>query len=333
MKSKLILAFVIATILILSACDISSTHNNDISLPSAALSNDSQNTNKNESSVVYQTFEEALLTSTDVVKVHYVGHRPFGDSLTEYEFKVLERILGDAADTIYVYVANESVSILGGLSSMSYNQGDIMFNAETNYLLPLQRLRGAMLRTHDDGYTFIHNLIVNLDNPSLSIMYNESLSIHSSELSFDNRNLRENQIISFIENRVVNNPPMRAHIRSDNTDDILLGSQYILVIEINEPRRLMNAQTTRDWMETDIYFCTIVSVLKGNIDVGFDISVVFFANTVQTGEQHIVAVERLYDGSTTFELSSKNSLFRTEQLDEIMITLDLDYYDEMDVDE
>ena len=91
-----------------------------------------------------------------------------------------------------------------------------------------------------------------------------------------------------------------------------------MIVEINEPRRLVSAQVTRDWMETDIYHATVVRALKGNLDAGLRVDVEFFADTVQTGEQHIVVVERLTRGSTTFIFTSRNSLFRMDQLDEIL---------------
>jgi hypothetical protein len=53
-----------------------------------------------------------------------------------------------------------------------------------------------------------------------------------------------------------------------------------------------------------------------NADGSF--AVVFGADTVRTGELHIVAVEPLTVGSSTYEFTSKNSLFSMDQLDEIM---------------
>jgi len=261
---------------------------------------------------VHVSFEDALLFSTDVVIVRYVERRPFGETLIEFEFAVIDRVLGDAADTIFVYATYDYAPT-----------GDMAFNRGTNYLLVLNRLQGATLSTHEDGYTFIHNLIINLDTPALSTMYNEPLSTHSTEIDFEDSTLAKEQIIIFVESKTENNSPAREHIRSDDIVDIVNYSPYILIVEISEPRRLVHEQVTRDWMETDIFFCTVVRALKGETDIGTDeISVIFFAYTVQVGEQHIVAVERVTEGSTTFELSSRNSLFGMEQLYEIMMVLD-----------
>jgi len=314
---KKIMATMIAILLItiLTACDVEDTH---VANAAADNSTATQSPSRITTSVVYITFEEALLSSTDVVIAHYVGHRPFGENLIEFEFSVIDRVFGNAADTIFVYATNSYASIMGGVAASTYNQSALMFNRGTNYLLPLQRLEGAHLRTHEDGYLFIHNLIMNLDNPHLSTMYNEPLSLHSSEVSFESRSLADEAILTFVSEKTANNRPAREHIRSENMEDIINGSPHVFIVEINEPRRLVSQQVTRDWGETDIYHATVVRTLKGNLDAGLRVDVVFFADTVQTGEQHIVAVERIERGSTTFRFTSRNSLFRMDQLDEIL---------------
>jgi hypothetical protein len=50
----------------------------------------------------------------------------------------------------------------------------------------------------------------------------------------------------------------------------------------------------------------------------------FFSDTVFQGEQHIVAVERISEGSSSFNFTSRNSLFSMDQLDENMEILDND---------
>jgi len=107
------------------------------------------------------------------------------------------------------------------------------------------------------------------------------------------------------------------HIRSDKIEDIINGSPYVFVVEINDPISLSRVPPS-DWAEADTYDCTVIKSLKGDISVGYDYWGVYFANTVFTGEQHIVAVERLEEGSNMFRFTSKNSLFRMEQLEEIM---------------
>ena len=289
-------------------------------------------------SVMYLTFEEALLQSTDVVIATYVESRPFGRNLTEFEFLVQDRVLGNAADTIFVYAANRDASIIGGISASNYHQGQLSFHQGTNYLLPLNRLQGATRNTHDDGFIFIHNLVINLDNPSVSTMYNEPLSIHADTINFNSRSLSRQSITSFVEDITEDNPPAQDFIRSDAIEDIILGSPYVLIVEINEPQRL-NEEALSDWRSTDIYFVTVLEVLKGERNaedfepgrriieehggsrtVGTDI--IFFADTVFTGERHIVAVESPRENDPgALRFTSRNSLFSMDQLDEILAIL------------
>jgi len=268
-----------------------------------------------EKSYVYRTFEEALLASTDVIIAQYVGHKDFGETLIVYEFVVHERVLGNAADRFFVYLENiYATTTRRELASSNVN---MLFENSTSYLLALEKLWGADLKTHEDGYIFINNLVVNLDNPSESNMYNEPLSKHSTKLDFNNSNLSREQIISFVSELTANNTLSREHIRSGNIEDIISGSHYVLVVEINEALRLLNEQASRDWMETDIYYCTIIQTLKGDIEVGHKMSMVFFADTVKTGQQFIIAAERLSEGGNMYTMSSKNSVYDMNQLEEI----------------
>ncbi|MDR2589503.1 MAG: hypothetical protein LBC71_00705 [Oscillospiraceae bacterium] len=307
MKKLIILKLIVLTML--TACN--SVETNEV------------NDNQYSISVIYQDFDETLHSSTDIVMVNYIGHKPFGDNLIEYEFIVIDRILGSAESTIFVYIESNNVSVIKSGGNIDYNLAETMFDVGIDYVIVLKRLQGAMLKTHEDGYLLINNLIINMDTPSLSTMYNEPLSRHSTRLNFASANISENQITQYIKNETVNNIQMEQPIRSDNIVEIIGKSPYIVIINIEEPRRLVNQQVTKDWMETDIYFVSIERVLKGIIDNAIDIevSVIFLADMVKTGEQYIVAVDRIEESSNTFELTTKNSLFDIRQLDEILTLL------------
>jgi hypothetical protein len=212
----------------------------------------------------YESFDDALTGHvTDVVIAQYVGHRPFGEHLTEFEFVVSDRIFGNAADRIFIYEENNiQVTVDGAPTSISYQPGEIAFTSDTDYLLPLWRVSSPYALIHDDGYRFSFGLVVDLDNPSNSTMFNDSLAPHSEYLDFDDDISRE-EIVSFVYERTRNNTLAKEFIRSEEMTDIIEGSPYILLVEINEPRRLSNAQGTMDWMSTDIYYVTLVQSLKG----------------------------------------------------------------------
>jgi len=271
-------------------------------------------------SIIYRTFEEALLESTDVVIVRYVAHRPFRETLIEFEFTVIDRILGNAADTIFVYASNEYMSIIGSPSTSTYSSQTLTFTREADYILVLRGLHGATGHTHEDGFTFINNLVINLDNPVVSTMYNEPLHLHATELDFQNntRNvLMRSQVIEFISIATINNSPGPQHIRSDCLVDIVNGSPYVLVVEIYEPIRLVHQQVTRDWMETDIFSVIAIETLKGDFGEGSMLWMVFEAYAVQVGERHVITAERVEGEGSFFRPTSRNSLHTEDQLPEI----------------
>jgi len=274
----------------------------------------------------YFTFEEALIEfpPTDVVIAQYVGHRPFGENLTEFEFVVLERVLGDAADRIFVYEENVNAHVMGIEREVSYMPANITFDPGTEYLLPLQGISSPYARIHEDGFRFILNIAIDLNDPASSTMYSEPLYQHAEDFDFS-RSISRQQIVSHMDELTRGNPPARGFIRSEEIVDILHGSPYVFVVEVDEPLRMAHEMGTTDWMvPNDLYFVTIVQVLKGDIDVdAFDAEfvVMFFADTVLPGEQHIVAVAPNREGNTWFRFTSRNSLFRMDQLDEIMFVL------------
>ena len=268
----------------------------------------------------YLTFEEALLRfpPTDVVIAQFVEQRPFGESLTEFEFVVSDRILGNAADRIFIYAERRDACVMGG--TVRYIPGDLTFAPETDYLLPLIGARTPYSLTHDDSFSVIRNIVIDLDNLTNSIMYSEPLAEHTEVLNLNSRSLSRYAIIDFVEELTRGNAPGRDFIRSEAIEDIVHGSPNIWVVEINEPRRL-NAEAVTDWMRTDIYHVTVTQVLKGDgaVAAGEEVVMIFFADTVLPGEQHIVAVDSLREGgSSSYSFTSRDSLFRMDQLDEIL---------------
>ena len=245
-------------------------------------------------------FEYLLSESTDVVIAQYINSKPFGETLTENEFAVSDRILGNAPDKIFIY---------------SEGSGNL-FNTGIDYLLPLSKIRGVTAKTHEDGYVLLFNLIIDLNNPQKSTMHGELLTLRSVGLDFSDQNLSKTQIVSYVQEKTKNNKPSKDYIKSDRIEDIIYDSPNILFIEVNKDGLLTSPRTV--WASSDIYWCTVVQTLKGNIEPGFELVMVFFADTVKPGEQYIIAAEPLEEGNNDFlVLTSKNSLFEMERLDEI----------------
>jgi len=271
----------------------------------------------------YVGFEEALKDATDVVVAQYVGSRPFGEKLTEYEFEVLDRVLGDAADRIFIYEANDvSITVSGDRHRIIYRPGEITFIPEIDYLLPLMSLDSVYSNTRENGFRLIDNIVINLDEPSNSTMYNEPLNPHSRRLDFDNSQISRDQIISRVQRLTRRNTPAEDFIRSEDIADIINGSPYVLVVEVGEVLRLSGEGSGgADWRSTDIYYVTLIESLKGDIVVEDELVIVFLADSVFLSERHIVAVRQRPDGSF-YHLTSRNSLFSMDQLGEILEIID-----------
>ena len=278
-----------------------------------------------EASFAYMTFEEAITEfASDVVIAQYKGSRPFGTSLIEAEFIVLDRILGYAGDRIFVYSENNvSAGIFGTELSVAYMPGNLEFSNGTTYMLPLIRVSRAHTNIQDEGFVFIRDIVINLDNPTMSVMYSEELSRHSTHLDFDTlsnaRGMDINSfLVSYVNDLTRHNTPSRGIIKSNEIEDVLNESPYVFLVEIGEPLRLSHEQHNTDLMATDLYFITIIRELKGNAVITYDTVMIFVADTVSQGQQYIVAVEPIIEGSSWFQLTSRNSLFQMGQTAEIL---------------
>jgi len=259
------------------------------------------------------TFESAVEIATDVVVAEFVERRPFGQSATEYEFVVHDRIFGNAADTIFVYVVYDEMS-------HRFADSDFKFAAGTQYLLTLIILANIYASFHYDGYMFASDLILNLDDPSKSTMYGQTLSAHSY-MNFDSSGLAKEHVISYVRSLPRNPYEVvdRVFITSDNLREIIINSPYVLVIEIGEPRRLASQALQSDLQATDIYYATVVEALKGDMEVGKILPIIFFADTVSPGETHLVSIAPSDPAVPYFyRFTSRNSLHSLDQRDEII---------------
>jgi len=249
-----------------------------------------------------------------VIIVRYVGQRPFGRTLIELEFSVVDRILGNAADRIFVYMEDPTDRI----------PYDFTFNARADYLLALQRISDPYGNTHEDGFLLIRNIIIDVDNPQNSPMYRRNTFEPSEGEGLNlGAGATRQQIVSYFE-QVTRVMPLREErmIKSEVVEDIIHWSPYVLVVEIGRPSRLASEVSPSDWGPTDIFYATVIDVLDnwGYIAVGDEIEVIFVADTVRVGEQHIVATRPSSTGRHNF--TSRHSLFSMDQLDEIIQILD-----------
>jgi len=278
----------------------------------------------------YYNFERALREiTTDVVIAQYVGHKILEVELIEYEFVVLGRLLGNATDRIYVYEHYKQVITIVDsdgevIEDLLHDpeQDVFPFDPDTEYLLPLRRISTVYARRINENiFWFASRIIIDLNDVTNSTISSGPLSEHSTGFNF-NKNATRSKIIWYVYARTRLNPPARDIIRSEAIKDIINESPHIVVIEIGEPRflasELEHGGGSDISVATDSYYVTVNRILKGSLRVGDEIEIKFFAETVFTGEQHIVAIEPISQGSSWYNLTSRNSLFRLGQFDEII---------------
>ena len=264
---------------------------------------------------------ESILSEfvTDVVIARYLGHRVVG-GLTEFEFSVSEVVVGQAADTIFVYVAKGvEIGILDDKEEMMYRPGELPLSIGYEYLLPLIRIDSAYSITHEDGFVFVREIVIDLDNPSNSTMFGIPLYRHTN-LALNEEISRE-EIIAHVYELTKDNVARLPTIRSNAMEDIVTGSPYVLVIEIVAPRRLAADQIVTDWGLTDLYYVRVLESLKGDSMEEHGMVIQFHANTVFPGERHIVATRPIVEGYNWHEFTSRYSLFHLEQREVILSAL------------
>jgi len=260
------------------------------------------------------SFEEALLFfTTDIVLAQFVAQRPMGRYNSQLKFTVSERILGDAADTIFVYISHHFGAEIGYGAFFKYG---------VNYLLPLARINWVLSNFHEDGYHMVPgHIAINLDDPTQSIMYGESIMLHTTEFDFDRRDISTETISSFMK-EIASESSLQDRlpfiIRSNDIQDVVNGSPVIIVVEISEHiRSLYNCIGGNDWT-----IVTVVNSMKGQVNVGYTFNLFFPVDSVIVGERYIVALHPsdfpsshpitgpgLYN---SYRLTSRNSVFSME---------------------
>ena len=322
----------------LSACSVNAlTSNQLIEETSQELSGETQgNTGVSQGSVVtgstaYRTFENALRhLTTDVVIAQYVGHSFVGTILIEYEFIVLDRIVGNATDRIFVLQRYdrprafiEEDGMLFASLDYDYIPAVMSLNSDTEYLLALfGRNLVYNTRINEDVFGFGHEIVIDLNDISNSTMDSGLISEHSTGFDF-NRDVTREEIISYVYELTKDNPPGRSFIRSNILEEILEGASNVLVVEITDPISLARDfdLDESNWkVPTDAYKAKVIQILKGDYytEIGDEITIIFFAETVFPGEHHLLAVEPVSEGSFNYDLTARTSLFEMEQLEEIM---------------
>jgi len=281
------------------------------------------------------SFEEYLRQCTDAVTARYIGIDRLGEVGGYLEFEIIERILGeDNGKTLVASFWDENVSFING-ESEPYAIGDFKYQEGKEYLLILGRSIIIYREGDGDIYSIYNTVYLPLEEMGACTMYGDSIS-KRSEIGYTPEKVTREELIDYVRENTKNNTERYSYgndyIRSDKIEDIINESPLVLRILLKEE----NVGTR--WFSC---YGKVLEVLKGeigkqNIDDIIDehgvldgrkerikehiCEFTFFPDTVKIGDEVIVAVNdrggALLGG--WLPLSSKNSVFRLDQYDEIM---------------
>ncbi|MBQ8448413.1 MAG: hypothetical protein IJX27_05740 [Clostridia bacterium] len=261
-------------------------------------------------SISYESFEEVTSRYVDtIVKAEIVSVSSYGDDHTKYVFKVNEVLMGDAEGTIDVLIVNRTDLIPGPNSErIYYKHNGVIFYDNTEYLLLLSK-SGTVYTKIYPYYVWIRGLVINLNDITLSEMYNQPLANHATGI--DINTCTKEELIDYVCELAEGNKPMFELSDAKTPEEMVNDADNVFHIKVKELRFLSNDST----VDNETWSCEVVETIKGEPPINMNqIYVVFFAHTVEAGGEYIVVVEG--DG-LIYTFITKNSLRPLSEKEEI----------------
>ncbi|MBQ8404182.1 MAG: hypothetical protein IJX55_07145 [Clostridia bacterium] len=305
MKKILAILLIISTVLSFASCGNVSNNNSSKVEFSSAWSHPLQGGYGD--TYAYATFEKYCSEVTDVVVATFVSSNSFGKDHIKYTFQVNEAILGDAAGAIEVIVPKLSGNVVTyGGRNVNFLESRINAVVGNEYLLALNKF-ADIYSNPNVYYNWSYATAINLDNISSSEMYNESLALHTTALhtaGIDINTCTREEIIEYVRGLTKDNST-KGNISTANTlEEIVADASAVFHIKVCE----LVKEVDGDLKHTEIWDCQIIDTLKGEVsaDIGL-VWVIFFADTVEAGDEYIVAVNGI-DSDTFYSFVTKDSL-------------------------
>lgn len=312
-KSILILLMLMVLLLTVSCRGTENSAPTDTDVDSAVTASAHISGNPTASSE-YWSFEKYVSSSTDVVKAKCLGKTdtPY---YTEYEFAVTERFYGENVEgNIFVFFHNympicdaEKNPIVA-----EHRLNKVIYQTDTEYYLFLIR-KVSVFYTHDHYWTN-ETLVIPADNVSAGILYGEPLDKHALNHTVQT----ERDLLNLIDE--LKDPEKQVffydgypYIESADMNVILNQSECVVKLRIGEISSLYDREITKS--------CEVLSVLKGDLEVGMFIEPSFMPNSIEAGKEYIVALSYMEPGTPFMIISSKNSVFDVSQEEEIRAIL------------
>ena len=311
---KTVTIFILLIALLLSSCNVIDNIDQAVTTSSAIDSTESDGVIEKNAHLYaeYLSFERCINSSTDILKGECINIIETSDTI-EYEFSVIKKFLGDEVDSnIFVYVEkNQSVSVNAD-TVVKYEISDLAtqtpYQIGSEYYLILTKYV-SVYYDHDRYISFISTPFIPADKISESKMYGESILKHSEIKDLETEEDFLNYLSKCIDSIDNTDKPSyhgKPYTTATDMETVIKEADHVVTVKIEAQLFDENSIGNKN-----IYLCTTIDSLYGEIQKGEKIYVTFFPNTVSVGEEYILALD---DSITTitpkhYNFSSKNSLF------------------------
>ncbi len=251
-----------------------------------------------DSSMVYIPFD-SLLDSADTILEGTVTEITQLKDHDEYKVQVTNCYKGEELTELTVknYLFNYSFEYDGALKDGSTH---IDYETGKSYVFVLQHIDNV----YENSYLIESDIFLPVDDED------ESISYMSLDIDIDDSIADYMDTYDFSDSQS-ENETMNYVIDSEDMNDIVLGSKYIVKVKLDYLMRQTDI--------IDLYMCKVESILKGD-DICMDdntIYIPFACNTVTESNEYIVGLYSDSTDSYIYSLSAKNSVFDVSKENEI----------------
>ena len=275
----------------------------------------SENEIQNQRLIEYRTFEESLKNSVHGIVIAEFksseGKNAMGSF--EYKFKIKETLYGEdlGKEIIVSSLGSDIVDVSGTDISYSINETPEYKKGE-EYILLLSKFRSVYNEGDGDLISIPSSQpFLPLSDLTQSKMYNEPITKHSHLTEND---LNPETLIAYIKDIKKDDTKVywgNEYIHSGKLEDIVIGSDYIIELEVGE-------EVDKDASPvTDAFKCTFLKSYKGDFSIdGNEREILFLQGTVKTGKKYIVCF-RISDDGKGIRLAAKKGVYSVGKADKI----------------
>jgi hypothetical protein len=249
----------------------------------------------------YFTFEKACQSADRIIIGKFIDYAPSIGDYWVLEFEVIDTIFGEETNTAKIYLHGTKNTYTDKKTNKSYkfSPKEAGFYRQCTYIIPLKIVDDVY---QDYPYAYpIGSALVDINDISQSQMYGKYIQQHTTGIDFSQSTVED--VVEYVRELSVNNTISKKPLSTDNLKEIIGSSEKIVHVRVEE----FEKRNDSTFFDIEFYKCTVVENLKGKYDKDSEISIVFFSETVNVGEEYIVMLAE--GGSSIMQrFSAKQSL-------------------------